>query len=604
MKKFNKDALTLFIHFGNAGSLDFTIPVFEQMNRRRVDFQVSEERQVYEDYLLEGTDFIAYNAMKDISVGKASSRILGYHGRNFPLTPDNIFRMFGDINLLSNCRDPINRVLSQMSYSIGTFKTLNKNNIRNFIPGYGNMYIRRLLKWHLNYTGIITRDQYIEAVDIIEKNYFLVMLTDHFAESLYLKAMYLGLDTSSLDYVLELYRPNAIRKTGLPDIILDVLAEKNSYDIMLYEYLKKNLLNQLEELTDMQKAELHEFKARNDAVVQKQKLISATDFQIRASFDAKSYYFSLYPLFKMTGTKKTIEFFENQYPGFFKILEESLSDGVVKAKPHVYDNYLEIARKLEVNSEYIIIGADEQAYRLSRSIDKYNRDKKANITLLYMLSNDQASNERKVRNIPVYPFDVGRVRGKNIIISDFVEYFNVREGLLAMGVDECNIVDRLGDDGLQSGDTKILTFLAERGVYSRKHCNLYHVYGASLKEVINRMKVLIESRGEKCIIVNHEELLNTFAADEGPYIESEADILRNAKLAGIMKDQSDVVICTSDKMYNRVREYYYQNFPDYFEVDLNNEAYSGYDPYDLAFIIIVESTEFCRKLRAEIHVVG
>ena len=97
-------------------------------------------------------------------------------------------------------------------------------------------------------------------------------------------------------------------------------------------------------------------------------------------------------------------------------------------------------------------------------------------------------------------------------------------------------------------------------------------------------------------------------------IEYESCVMENAKLAKNLVGQTDFIICTSKRMYQKVSDWNRNTFPCYFEVyladgseylreaglsvpDLVMKHSNNFSADELATIILVEQTEFCARLR-------
>ena len=595
MKKFNKKWLTVFEHYGLAGSIDFTIPIYMNMNNCEQSFLHSEHTDG-EKYIYSRWDY-DYDLMNK-KMRSGNVRVFATH--HGPLSAKEVIaERNGNVNLLLNWRDPINRELSRMAYfSMFEKKLVNKQNINYFMPN-NNDFIKTLLKRHsIEYTEI-NDELYEKVVEIIEGNYFLVMLTEFFAESLYLLAKNLDLDVSEINYPLIVYTPDSPRKTDLFQFHLKKLQNENSYDIRLYEYVKNALINQVNALTEEQKAELKKFKERNNALIKKQKLLGS----LRVPYNVA--YF----------TEQTEEYLENKYPGFFEKLaewnDEDNNDSRYSSWFSVHNRNTtdseinHLYETLTKNTEYVIINANGKlAYQIARSIDIINCEKQASISLPYMLV-DVVSNEirdKVIFDIPVYPLSADLVKNKNIIIAGFDKYYEIEKKLLLMGTRKNNIINWMGGykkPKLQKGD----------------YTHVFYISGESAEKVVTVIYDHLHSLGIKPLILSAGELRAVLGGDE--YI-AEKDIIQDSVMDSdyiiYMEKREETIIYCCPSVPDEVSRRNRNQLIGYYEVYLENDIVkppnpanpdliiqncSKYNIYELAFIIIIEHTHFICQLKLE-----
>ena len=591
MKEFIKDALTIWDQSPlRAASTDFAIPIFNQFNECNFDAMQMLGPNGLGDkcvHLYREADY--EYAKKKIAAGDV--KMVTSHIWNFnALTQDFLGK---NVNMLLNYRHPINSLLSEMTIpwiSLGFGKEfLFERHINR-----GNLFIRKLLLRHFVIAGEITDEFYQKAIDIVENNYFLVILAEYFAESLFLLSKHFGFDVSLIDYVNEFYSPNPLRQSDLSKEYLQILKKENSYDIMFYDHFKNILLKKIDDLTEPQKIEMKEFKERNDVFAKKQKL-AATLLKTSVIASGEKPYF----------TRKTDDYLDNKYPGFFKILEEYKSKTNEQPLRRYYFGHLNshaitnceaeyIGKRLGYNTECVILGTGKTAYELARAIEILNKTKNANISLLYVLEDAESITKNKMRGIPVFPIKKELLFKRKLLIADFRRYYQIRHKLLEIGV--------LWDD--------IVDWLDEFKQTRLPRNKVFNISGYRSRDV---GRILAQGKGIdvygnpfKGIALNFEALKNIMHDNESAFL----------LLVNTLYSQGNNIVFTRQN-YDNIR-LDRQVFANYFEVHIKTGNASGdnvlrgnmesnpdlviensedYTANELAFIIMIESTDFCSRLR-------
>jgi hypothetical protein len=458
---------------------------------------------------------------------------------------------------------------------------INAYNMRYLFDG-GNDFLNFILSSH-SIKGGANYSNYLKAVEIIEEHYCLVLLAEHFAESLYLLAKYLELDIDKLYYAREYYTPGNLRKGDLPSYILNKLSDENVYDIMLHNHFTNVLLKQIEALPEEQKLELKAFKERNNDICVKQKLFGKLGVPVKATGKAANI------------TDKTENYLESKEPDFYSRFARYFKMKANLGIRHGKDETDYISRRLEANGEYIIImgggGYDlspsvKTAYELARSIYIINREKGANIKAPYMVVSNREliGKKRAVRGIPVEHIQPELVKNKKVLIADLNDYAHTQHVAQNYGVDIESVADW-------------------RGAEFRRE-NAYFITGMSSKEAGGVLHNALKNRFINSAVLTSDEL-----GSGGE--ETEPEALRNAGFVKIMSQKTDTVIYTADKMYDSVSKWCRENVENYFEVrlreddgdcgsaDLVIKNTGQYSAYELAFIIMLENTDFCCWLRGE-----
>jgi len=392
--------------------MDFTIPIFKLMNGREWDTNAKEvgipqEIRFSNDYRFsyyrDDPEAECKEAMEieELVSGNNKTRVLAIHTRAGLLPPKYAGKLYDNVNFLTNFRDPINRELSFQQFIISEFG-IEPDTIGMFYPKNGNHFIREILYWHSGdyISGEITIEHYLHATEIIDNRYFLVMLTEYFAESLYLLTKHFELDISQLNYELEFYSFGSARKEDLPNHALRHHQQKNSYDILLYEHIKRNLLKQISSLPDNQKNELNEFKSRNDSIVQKQRFTSQLIMQKSKKNAMKPGWLKM-----AYGTRNTIQYFENKYSDFYENLKQELSIVSVESQPNPFDDFHGIGCKLDDKLDYIVVGSKKNSEKLTKQISTYNYKYKTAIRVLYSLTPEMILDICSTAVVPINELD-------------------------------------------------------------------------------------------------------------------------------------------------------------------------------------------------------
>jgi hypothetical protein len=439
----------------------------------------------------------------------------------------------------------------------------------------------------------------LKALEIINENYFLVMLTEYFAESLYLLGRHLELDISTMDYALEYYTPQNPRKADLPADALDKLETDNIYDVMLYNELKSTLLKQIDGLTDEEKSELREFKQRNGAVCARQRLAARLGLPIKAIGKPDN---------------KAEEYLESKYGGFFKKLEKYCKMTANLGIRHTKDETDYICKQLDADGEYVIAvgrGCDNAARELMKSISDHNREKNAGISVAYMLSWDLAfakepdGGEKTICGIPIYPVARELVKNKRFLIAGTNNYLYTKAHLISMGVNNNDIIDW----GVLESKTNAVYCIIGPNVCSDAVGGIINGYITRYPGKLRYKYLEYSGSPVSSVKIGSWEL--------GYGIETQTEYVRNAEIIKALSQRTTQVVYTSNKADREFSALNRENIKNYFEVhlreggrqdedfaeedasnpDLIIEDCDKFTPEELAFIIMAENTDFCRSLR-------
>jgi hypothetical protein len=150
MKKFDKDLLTVWSHINNAGSMDFTMPIFRQMNNAE---------NLYESVRSENERmiFCTNSYISDLKKERLNSgyvKLFAEHIGVSALMQEIISERNGNVNRLLNWREPIGWLLSGIAYTVNcNGQTIDKSNITRFLGQNKNMFLKTVLRRHSELGG-------------------------------------------------------------------------------------------------------------------------------------------------------------------------------------------------------------------------------------------------------------------------------------------------------------------------------------------------------------------------------------------------------------------------------------------------------------------
>jgi hypothetical protein len=107
------------------------------------------------------------------------------------------------------------------------------------------------------YTSAVNPPNLKKAKENLNKYFTVVGITDMFDESIFL--MKKNLSWGKIDYTKKNITSNRPTQEEIPEEVINIIKEKNSLDIKLYNYAKNNLKNQIRALDSKSKQELDKF---------------------------------------------------------------------------------------------------------------------------------------------------------------------------------------------------------------------------------------------------------------------------------------------------------------------------------------------------------
>ncbi|MEH7238305.1 sulfotransferase family 2 domain-containing protein [Bacillus sp. JJ1562] len=172
----------------------------------------------------------------------------------------------GSYKYITMLRDPIERIISTYYFA--------KRRPQNRMYESANTYdFKEFIEWELSQnnpafenhqTRFVSGEKKPDlekAIENIHESYSVVGIMEMFDESIFLMKEYL--DWEDISYEKENVTSNWPKQADLPQNTIALIAEKNQLDLELYQYAKKLLVENINQLPRRTKKALEEYKRNN-----------------------------------------------------------------------------------------------------------------------------------------------------------------------------------------------------------------------------------------------------------------------------------------------------------------------------------------------------